>query len=332
MKPTARRWLSVHVFLADPALQERYLCEHVKPRLREWRSTGRVSQWFFIRYWEGGPHLRIRLAGDVANDPASVIEALRAGIGAWQSASPPQRDSYYRGHAFDGVPVDVAALPWYPEGSVELIEYVPETQRYGGPQALAASESLFELSSELALSVCRSAPQGLTARLSVAYSLMAASALATVPAIVGVGAFFRNYAAYWSQHSAQTRALAAQLAERPSEATAEQLAVLRRLAQSRGDERSERNAVGTWAAGVRKLVTELKILSLAGDLHAPFGGARAVDEPACERAVQSIVGSQIHMLNNRLGVVPVAELLLATTLARAARPAERPSFAAAEAR
>jgi len=324
MAQISKRWLSVHVFLADPGLQERYLAERLAPCLRTWRADGLVTQWFFIRYWEGGPHLRIRLAGDIADHAASVVAALQKDIDTWRSPAPPERDDYYRAHAFDGVEVDAASLPWYPEGSVELIDYVPETQRYGGAQALLANEELFELSSELALSLCRTAPQAMNARLSLAYSLMAAGALATGLPIAGLGQCFQRYAAYWAQHSAQTRALAERLAAQPAAASADQVGVLLRLAQARASGSDPRNAAAAWAGGVAGLVAQLKRLQEQRSLYLPYDGALAGDEQGYELTVHSIVGSQLHMLNNRLGIVPPAELVLATSLARAAAQAGQP--------
>ena len=61
MTATVNHWVSIHVFLADTPLMEDYLCHHAIPCIRRWRREGWVRDWFFVRYWEGGPHLRLRL-------------------------------------------------------------------------------------------------------------------------------------------------------------------------------------------------------------------------------------------------------------------------------
>jgi hypothetical protein len=329
MEANTERWLSVHVFLADPGLQERYLAERVAPCVRAWRADGWLAHWFFIRYWEGGPHLRIRLAGEVGGRADAVLAALGGEIGRWRAAAAPSREAYYRGHAFDGVPVDPARLPWYPEGSVVAIDYEPETARYGGAWALPASEQLFGLSSELALGLFAQGAQPMHARLSLAFALMAAAALAIGVAPAGLAVFFERYAGYWARHSADTAALALRLAAQAAPVPTAQVALLGRLADTlaggAGAAGGGRNAVLAWAGGMAGLAARLGQLYEAGRLDLPYGGRRAASAADRELALHAIAGSQLHMLNNRLGIVPAAELVLATTLARAAAQAAQPA-------
>ena len=116
-------WLSLHVFLSDPVRTERYLRERLHPAIQRWRADRLLDRWFFIRYWEGGPHLRIRLAGPIAENEAHATAVLSDRIAEFCADVPPTRDEYYRGHTFDGQPVVVDDLPWYAEGTVANIGY-----------------------------------------------------------------------------------------------------------------------------------------------------------------------------------------------------------------
>lgn len=93
-------WWAFHVFLFDPAQGEACLLEDIMPALRDLLAQGRVSSWFFIRYWEGGPHLRVRLAGIGPEDRAALLERVRAHAAMRCSATTMTREDYYAGHPF----------------------------------------------------------------------------------------------------------------------------------------------------------------------------------------------------------------------------------------
>lgn len=102
---------------------------------------------FFIRYWHGGPHLRLRL-----RQPAHAGQLLSSLQGYWRQhgqvvhLDPEQYYSPYRKH-FSGEQGDII----YPSGSIEAIEYQPETARYGGDQAIGLCEQFFCSDSRLVL-------------------------------------------------------------------------------------------------------------------------------------------------------------------------------------
>lgn len=307
------KWLSVHVFLADPVQAERYLRERLDSAIRHWRDAGILDRWFFIRYWEGGPHLRIRVSGRVAAEEAGVIGTLAQGIGEYRSDNPLAREEYYRGHSLDGRQVEVDELPWFEDGTVATIDYEPEVVRYGGEHAIAASERLFGLSSRIALDICRLTEGQPTGRLSVAFALMAVAILASGEGMAGVAEYCRRYGAYWESRTGHQAAEAS-----VSPPSGEQLALLRRLESQAEGGWEDKSVHAAWGAGISELAENLRELHREGRLVSPFNGLATVGEDACRWAVLGIVGSQVHMLNNRLGVPPAGEKLLAGALARAA--------------
>lgn len=58
-KQRAATWLSFHIFLPDAF--ESFLVDHLAPALQNDLNTGAITRFFFIRYSEGGNHIRLRL-------------------------------------------------------------------------------------------------------------------------------------------------------------------------------------------------------------------------------------------------------------------------------
>ncbi|MEV5978368.1 lantibiotic dehydratase [Streptomyces sp. NPDC052114] len=84
-----------------------------------------VDRWFFIRYADPGPHLRLRLHGDPALLNGVVLPRLHDLAGRLAA------DGLARG--------------------LRLDSYAPETERYGGPALLGAAEEVFHADSRLVL-------------------------------------------------------------------------------------------------------------------------------------------------------------------------------------
>ncbi|SDF79566.1 thiopeptide-type bacteriocin biosynthesis domain-containing protein [Lentzea fradiae] len=92
-------------------------------------------EWFFLRYWETGPHLRVRVQGDPGDLRSELADLVAAQDFATTADEP----------------------GWLPHGDVREVEYVPETARYGGPAALPVAERLFCRSTEVAVAVLQAA-------------------------------------------------------------------------------------------------------------------------------------------------------------------------------
>ncbi len=66
-----RDWVSVHVHYQTGL--DRLLTEAVDPLIRRLGEEGLHNGWFFLRYWDGGTHLRLRIR------PSSPALAGRVG-------------------------------------------------------------------------------------------------------------------------------------------------------------------------------------------------------------------------------------------------------------
>lgn len=312
----AQDWFALHIFLSDAAAADRFLLDWVTPQVRQLMGNGSASGWFFLRYWEGGPHLRVRLRGLSPAARTQLLADARAAVPAYLSAQPPTREAYYRNHFFDGQPMDLAQLPWYDEGSVEVLPYEPEWRRYGGTAGLPVNEQLFDLGSTLALGLVRASPGDVSRRLQLAASLMPLFALAWQSDLAGVARFLDDYVAYWSLSSAQVKAFNAP-AHAPAP-TAEQCQRLAQQLQGARDGATVRSPAALLMAGLDAALAQWAIQRHQGLLVSPITGAPVADDAQHRLALQAMLASQLHMLNNRLGLAPMQEVALARSLARTA--------------
>jgi thiopeptide-type bacteriocin biosynthesis protein len=156
-RPGATTWSSWHLHLASNArsVQDRVLREVVAP------LAGRLDgkPWFFIRYWQAGIHLRLRV-GDL--DPAEfadVERSLQDGLAITgvlrPGEEPVDEKAYYAeaaAHAATERGANSVVQQLLPPG-VHRAVYEPEDERYGGSALMPRTERLFQLSSELVLRV-----------------------------------------------------------------------------------------------------------------------------------------------------------------------------------
>jgi thiopeptide-type bacteriocin biosynthesis protein len=97
----------------------------VAPLIAGARRSGSARRWFFVRYADPDPHLRIRLQGDP--------EWL------WKELLPA---------------VHEAAEAWLADGHLHRIQldtYEREVERYGGPEGIELTEAVFEADSDAVL-------------------------------------------------------------------------------------------------------------------------------------------------------------------------------------
>jgi thiopeptide-type bacteriocin biosynthesis protein len=311
-------WFALHVFLSDAALADRFLLDWAGPTVKALLGAGSAQSWFFLRYWESGPHLRVRVRGLSEPMRQVLLERARAVVPSLVSADPPQRDSYYRHHFFDGQPLDPATLSWFEEGSVVVHPYEPEWRRYGGLHAMQVNEQLFDLSSTLALSVIRASERDLPRRFALAASLMPLFALAWAPGTENLLRFFEDYVAYWSASSTQVKAMDWPVTTPPSAGQCEQLAHQIRSARAQRPP-ATRTPAALLMAGLDAAVLQWDELREQGRLVSVITGVPVHGEDDCQRTFQAMLASQLHMLNNRLGLAPLQEVALARGLARTAR-------------
>jgi len=128
------KWISLHVYYSGSL--SILLTKGIYPSIKDLFKKGDIDQFFFIRYFEKGPHIRIRVR--IINDPDYVISFLSANINQYMNSVP---SSYG----------DVKKDDWYPNNSIQPIDYEPEVIRYGGYFGIEIAEKHFMYSSQLVI-------------------------------------------------------------------------------------------------------------------------------------------------------------------------------------
>lgn len=197
-----RNWLYVRIY-CEPALSDDVVLNLIQPVEQELRGHGWIEHFFFIRYIEGGYHLRLRffgqdeiLQGPVRHTLNSHIEDFFAergfGLTGPQDRGPGGRDD------LSWRPRNDPDFP-RPKPSYEYDRYEPETERYGGPDGLWLSEQHFEQSSYTALHTLGLAKAGGGPRQNAALLLLDTIARAfSLDAQQRQASFERLYE-YWAQ-------------------------------------------------------------------------------------------------------------------------------------
>ncbi|MFJ3925359.1 thiopeptide-type bacteriocin biosynthesis protein [Streptomyces sp. NPDC090022] len=281
-------WASLYVHLhCDTATTDAFLTEDLAPLLDGLVARGEAAAWFFIRYGEGGPHLRVRVRDPHPRALRELPDALSRAAAARPATSGPWPSAH---------------------AEVREVPYVPETERYGGPPALPVAEDVFVASTRAAVAALRALAAGPRAdRLT-----LAADAVHTTVHALGLdplraGRLLRAHAAGWRWITEVPLLPGRTVHARVNTVFAAQHTALRR----RADALREGLDRGTappwqrdWAAAVTAADHRLTALH---DTPLPW-----------------VWASQLHMLLNRLGVTPDEERAVCRLAARTALEPDGP--------
>jgi thiopeptide-type bacteriocin biosynthesis protein len=316
--PEERGWLGEHLFHAGGIYSgacDAVLLEAVEPFVRACESRGWIDRWFFIRYGERGPHVRLRLHGVRAVLERDVAPALRDHLAG-----------LFPGVA-EGFPEQPSPGPGSGVSHVATVPYEPETDRYGGPEGVLLAEEFFGLSSEAALDLLRGTRRDeRSSRLGKALLAMVVLVHVFRGSREGAGEFARGYGTGYlralvpdeERRGVLTRAFGGGFEQQADTLTAYVEEAWHRL--DSGDALSD--ALDRYRAGLEEVRGRFGALLDAGRLSA---SGSVVTE--WERAVAAIVSSYVHMMNNRLGVTIQEESYLAYLIHRSLGGAPAPAWA-----
>ncbi|MFV2128145.1 lantibiotic dehydratase C-terminal domain-containing protein [Micromonospora sp. LOL_013] len=291
-------WRSVHVHRLVG--QDAFLTDGLGPALADLRAQCRVRRAFFLRYWEGGHHVRVRVR--CASTDADAVVADLAGVLTRYLRVHPEDHSFDLDEfariaqptmaALEGVP----AGSTYPPGTVREAPYVPEYDKYGGPAGVAVAEEFFDRSASLALSVLPQVIERPGRRLGLGFTMMLRGLDAAGLSLAAAAAFLRHYCLMWSPYVFDEflDTWPQLLAQRRGQVTAQ----TGRLLAARPLTDGYSTAVRTAVAAVAAEATVLRAVTLAG----PDA------DPARRRRV--LLVSYLHTHNNRLGLTPEQEAFL----------------------
>lgn len=306
--------------LRQPALCDELLTDWLSDCLGEAVGLGWLEKYFFVRYLEGGYHLRLRLKGR----PELLRRHLLPGVGRALAG-------FFRSHAAllpAGMPPSCPALE--ASGLVRRAPYEPEVEKYGGEAGLSLAEDHFAASSEAVVRVLEDERRGGTARARAALEMIH-SMLCAYTACPAEQAFvLKSHTGFWmSGGDAAGRRRALEILENNY---ARQRPRLERLFAPHDDGTPGPDApddggiLRPWREHLREHFTLLKQMDADGRLQPrpSLSAGRAPSETtaamptiaAAPTAGLRIVPNYIHMLCNRLGLSIPNELQLTHLLYR----------------
>ncbi|MCC5579622.1 thiopeptide-type bacteriocin biosynthesis protein [Microtetraspora sp. AC03309] len=158
MRPE-RDWISAHAFYQGDL--DRLLVDLIDPLITELVADGLVEQWFFLRYWDGGPHVRVRVLPTPGRARSDIEGLLTARFDTYVRVHP---SSERIGQADYGR-LARALAEWeglssysprlWPTDTLGFVPYRREHRRYGDGASMEAVERHFTESSAIAMSVLR---------------------------------------------------------------------------------------------------------------------------------------------------------------------------------
>ncbi len=142
-------WHSYHAYIHDYSALDRYLRQAFPVFVQERISPD--TDWFFIRYWLGGPHIRLRIKTDRGFDAETFRAAFSDSICGFLETETVRLIDYERFYTPEMLKGEgIRQTYWKQHGSVEQIPYEPEFERYGGEGHMERSEQVFCIGSQLA--------------------------------------------------------------------------------------------------------------------------------------------------------------------------------------
>ncbi|MFJ6671299.1 lantibiotic dehydratase C-terminal domain-containing protein [Actinosynnema sp. NPDC091369] len=302
-----REWVGAHVFHRGD--QDLLVTCAVVPLCEELSRGGKVRDWFFLRCWEGGPHVRLRLLTRV--NPG-VVRAAVARVCARHLAGHPSPPDDWSQREYESVArrrAEVERLTRWdrrlrPVDTVEFAAYEPEHHAYGDGRALRAVERHYTDSSRLAARLLAAPPDR---RAGAALAMLTLALVVCEPDLERAAARFA---------AARTRQPSAPRPRRRDDL----LVQTRRLWAHPPSGPAPADPLAAWWLSVRTLHGTLTGLRARGDftpvdVPSPFAGLARALRPE-DPVVPYVVLRCAHLLCNRLGLAEATEARLASLTAR----------------
>lgn len=295
-------WQYYKIYVGQSAGRLDHIVTHLLPEIVDHSA---VETWFFLRFTdEGGAHLRLRLGGSpsAADGFRRAIDPLVHRIFRDVPVVVPSRyrpvvvatpKAPARPRLSSRAPVDPCAA-----ARIEIADYEPEVEVFG-ETGIAVAETLFCASSETAMRVLIDEEAGRYSRKTVVPLLMAAVADAFVP---GRPAAWGDYARYWlAGDSAAGTHWRQRFVDKAAALRVQGTAV---LAPDEALVPEALDVVRYWRVAVAAAADGF---SRAGDREPP--------------GAFDLMSHFTHLMNNRLGLMPLEEAYFATLIEHVSGPA-----------
>ncbi len=291
---TDPEWLSAHVYFdADQygPQADAFLAQRVRPLVAELEGRQLCGSFFFLRYFDWAPHLRLRFRLTARDNVPSMAEIVRDQL--MQGAGTSQ-------HKLPGLEV-----VWR--------SYRPEYLRYGGPKGVAIAEALFAESSRVVLTQLHDRPSRGSAAVSdgLAATLAALSAAMTVATHASVAHMVRQYKVSLHRRVRELGVLETTVRRVMEDQYVANHPQIRSILVD-NDRRSDGSSDWSeWKAACGVAAADIRSACRDGALS--IGGDR---QSSPDATVAGLFMSYLHMMNNRLGTRDTEEAFVAFAVAK----------------
>ena len=332
--PVGSDWIAIHIHYASNP--NPLLTECVAPLVADLRERGLIRRYFFIRYWQEGPHVRLRFLPRSAADADEIRRTTERAVEAFLARRPALFDvehdrvaayhrdmfvfeygeqAWERQYGADGMPVRVS-------NSWAYQPYEPEYDRYGGPAGVDLAEWHFEHSSDMVLRLLDSANVHVrTVMFGLSSQLTLVTGFTFRPSPEAFARFLHYYSEFWAnaypdQRGSQQDRYDKNYEEMAGVLNARVAEISETVLAGRADALA--GFIGTWRNHCAELRERIEQLSLAGKLIFRAKDAGDRHEPVTDPdiALGILLSGYVHMTNNRLGVTVHDEAYLAYVLRR----------------
>ena len=306
-------WVSAHVFYQGDLTE--LLVNGIVPVVRELThgaptaSHAPARGWFFLRYWEGGPHMRLRVLPASGGDRAAIEALITERLGQYLREQPStqlMRQADYAQMAAvlaarEQMPTHAERL--YPNNSVVFLPYQREHHRYGDGASVQAVERHFVESSRLAARLLAGNWPG--QRDTVAFCLILLTWLVGHPDPVRLASSSHGLYQWWARVADGAGVDGADFAERYRHQR-DQLVGLGRAVRgiaARLPKDVDSGVLAVWGLSILRLRDALAHQVAIGQFKppGPGGGSAEVATEDSPTGVLSVLDICAHLMCNRLG-------------------------------
>ena len=151
MDDGVKKWLSYHLANHTSVYgneMDDFLGKNVATIINHLQLDNLIDKFFFIRYAEAGPHIRLRLHSDVASE-AVIYDTIRLNGQKYFA-------KILKSNLSEKITTQLPKqfqVTFFEDQSINKIEYIKETDRFGGIDAIKIVEDEFCNSSKFALEI-----------------------------------------------------------------------------------------------------------------------------------------------------------------------------------
>ena len=170
-------WESVHIFYYDTD-KDALILECLRPLMKELQQRDWVQNCYFIRHWQGGPHIRLHIASEPERFHASVLPYVQRKVGNYLQSHPSLR-SFTEGDATQQherrrhmslLPLDYVAL--MPNNTFQTAPYDALALITGSPGMARLLEDFYIETNDLVFSMIERTQNHYEKRLNACFDLL----------------------------------------------------------------------------------------------------------------------------------------------------------------